>query len=485
MRFDWEPRPIPEGLVQIQRNQKRDAADQNLKDYTNQSTQYTSRSQWEEASQRKSQLVAQILQQGEQERVLQAKNNNNSLEQPHNLSVIDVLRKESAEKRALRTAEKELAALRREALLQQAAAIAAAKESQREALAQESRLTALKERDPEVQEYMRKIRAKELAEDWEKQQKEKLLTLHEKSRASEKESGGGGGLPSTSSSFVLQGGAINVGPSKEKLLEDLKLQLEEFKSRKAEEKSKNAEIEALVQRKWGQDKEAAIKEEQERIEKQLEFLENMEIERKWQIKQISERALAEAEAEKQLVAEIKLKQSQAVAESSNAKIQRQEETERELQERKDAENALRAKNVAEKQAERLRLAEEAQKYAQSVQEESQRRQQQAQEILKVNQALVEAERLKKQALIDENICMRSAADENAGQRSSEKGVAKQAQRAEAALFSSQLAAQIKAKEVKSAAQSALEKARQDHNKIIEEERRRLITEAIAAYKILK
>lgn len=481
MRFDWEPRPIPEGLVQIQRNQKRDAADQNLKEYTNQSTHYTCRSQWEEASQRKSQLVSQILKQGDQERVLQTKNTSNSSKQQHTLSVVDILRKESDEKRALRTAEKELAAQRREALLQQAAAIAATRESQREALAQESRLTALKERDPEVQEYIRKIRARELAEEWEQQQKEKLLTVQEGSLASEKESG----LASKSSSFVLQGGAVSVGQSKEKLLEDLKLQLEEFKSRKAEEKFKNAEIEALMHRKWEEDKEAAIKEEQERIEKQLEFLESVEIERQWQLKQASKRAMAEAEAEKQLLAEIKLKQSQAVAENSNAKIQRREETERELQERRDADDALRAKLVAEKQAERLHLAQEAQKYAESVQEENQRRQQQAQEILKVNQALVEAERLKNQALIEEDICMRSAADENAEHRSAEKAVAKQAQRAEAALFSSQLAAQIKAKEVKSASQSASEKARQDHNKIIEEERRLLITEAIAAYKILK
>ncbi|KAL4549674.1 hypothetical protein Ndes2526B_g04670 [Nannochloris sp. 'desiccata'] len=67
----------------------------------------------------------------------------------------------------------------------------------------------------------------------------------------------------------------------------------------------------------------------------------------------------------------------------------------------------------------------------------------------------------------------------------QKAASKQAQRAEAVRISTQLAAQIAAKKVRAATQSDLEKTHEDEQRAIEEERRRLVAEAIAAYKNLK
>jgi hypothetical protein len=149
MRFDWEPRPTPEGLLQIHRNQKREASDQSLRDYTSQSTSQKSRSQWEESSQRKAQLVAQTLEQHESS-VFQATtiSSSSSEAEPrprNNPPVHVVLQRDEEEKKARRAAEKEVAARRREVLIQQAEAIAAEREKLREAQAQENRLKLLKE----------------------------------------------------------------------------------------------------------------------------------------------------------------------------------------------------------------------------------------------------------------------------------------------------------------------------------------------------
>jgi hypothetical protein len=482
MTFDWEKRATAEGLLQIHRNQIREASDQILKEYTSQSSSNKCRAQWEEASKGKAQLVAYILQE-EQHRVSKDKN---ALPETstRSLSVADILRQELEEKQALRTAEKQLAARRREALLQQATAIATEGDTKREAQAQERRLTVIKKRDPELREYMRKLRDKELAEDWEQQHKEKLISIQNVTTADDPKS--------IRSCILLPGASLNPALSKEDkksaqkgVLDDLKLQLKESQGRKAEERSKNAAIEAALRQQWDQEEEAAVRKEQEKMEMQREFLESADFTRKEQIKYGLERAMEEAEGEKRLVTDIKLQQQQEMVHDSCAKMKLREDAGRELMRVRAQKEDLNTKIDAEKRAERLRLAQEAQNHAESIKEQTRRRQHQAQEIFNANQALIEAERAKKQVVTEENTSLRTIMDGNTVASHAQKATLKQAQRAEAVRISTQLAAQIAAKKVRAATQSDLEKAHEDEQRAIEEERKRLVDETIAAFKILE
>jgi len=473
MRFDWEKRATPEGLLQIHRNQKREASDQILKEYNSQSNNDKCRAQWEEASKGKAQLVAYTLQ--EQHRVSEDKNASPK-PPPRSLPVADFLRQEIEEKQAVRAAEKQIAARRREALLQQAAAIAVEQDNRRQAQAQEHRLTKLKERDPELREYMRKLRDKELAAEWEQHQKEKLISMQKVTTAPN--------LKNTSSCILLGGlkPAQDKKSTQEDVLNDLKLQLKESQRKKAEEISENAAMEAALRQQWDQEEAAAVQKEQEKREMQREFLESAELTRKEQIKRNLERSKAEAEADKRLVTDVKLQEHQETAEDSCAKIKLREDAEKELIRLRAKREDLNAKIEAEKRAERLRLAQEAQDHAESAKEQTRRVQHQAQEILKVNQGLMEAERAKKKVVTEENMTTRSLMDENAVESCAQKAASKQAQRAEAVRISTELAAQIAAKKVRAATQGDLEKAHEDEQRIIEEERRRLVAETIAAFK---
>jgi hypothetical protein len=478
MRFDWEPKPTPEGLLQIERNQRRAASDQILKEFTSQSSTDKSRSQWEESSQRKAQLVARILYEEQQQAESRANKDALSGPLPRNPPVAEILRQESEEKQAFRAAEKELAAQRREALLQQAAAIASTRESKREAQAQKNRLAALRERDPEVKEFVRKLREKELAREWEQQQKANRILPYEEVPTDDIKhtSLPGAQLGLTTHDKITKQEAVRA---------ELNLQLEESQRRKVLERSEILALEAALQREWKQQEEAALQEEQGKLDIQHDFFKSVEAARAWQLNQASERAMAEAEVEKRLLADTKLRQQQDTVKDSNAKIRLREERERQLEGLKASKQVNNARNKAEKQTERLRLAQEAQKHVELLKEQTRRRQQQAQEILKVNEALIEADRARKQALVEENTSIRNALDEITVEGSSHNAAAKQAQRGEAVEISTQLAAQIAAKEVRKAALNALEKAHKEEERMIEEERKRLVTEAIAAYKILR
>ncbi|KAG7666837.1 hypothetical protein NADE_003364 [Nannochloris sp. 'desiccata'] len=478
MRFDWEPRATAEGLLQIHRNQKRESSDQGLKEYTSQSRADKCRAQWEEASQGKAQLVASTLR---EEPWVEDKNASPG-PPTRSLPVADILKQDLEEKQALKAAEKQLAAVRREALLQQAATIAAERDSRREAQVQEHKLTVLKNRDPEVRECIRKLRDKELAAEWEQHQKEKLILIQKAKSAND---------PKSTSSCILPGGLTTVLSREDKKhtqkneLSDLKLQIKESQRRKAEERSENAAMEAALRQQWDREEAAAVREEQEKMEIQREFLKSAEITREWQTKQASKRAMAEAKAEKRLVTDIKLQQQQETAKHSSAKIKLREDAERELINLTAKSEDRNTRIEAEKRSERLRLAQEAQKHAESAKEQTLRRQQQAHAILKVNQALIEVERVKKQALTVEDMNIRRRMGEIALESGAQKAASKQAQRAEAVRISTQLAAQIAAKKVRAATQSDLEKTHEDEQRAIEEERRRLVAEAIAAYKNLK
>ena len=337
-RFDWEPRTKPQGLVDIERTQKREETDRKLREYTAESKLYKIRSQWEVNSLEKAKYVAQTLA-GAQES--QRPLDSSTSPQPRPL-VADELRKEAEERKTAKEAEKAAASRRRDALLQQAAASREAK--RREQLTEASR-KALLDESPEFREHMRAAQAKQQAAIWNKQVEDKREAALKLLKEEQLTSGGSNILTS-----IGERDTKYISDLKYRLQNDLDRQVEEAEQRKAEEDRKNTILLAQLQTQWQRENEIADQSEQETKLRQLEFNQMASKVAGWRKDEASRRAAAAAELEHAMMAASRQHAEHDVSLTAELRGKRKNEAEAQFDAWLEArERAVAADIVAEKE----------------------------------------------------------------------------------------------------------------------------------------
>lgn len=352
-RFDWEPRPQPRGLVEIQRTQKREESNQKLREFTAEAASQKLRSQWEVTSQNKAEYVAQTLASSSE---TSGPTKGTSSSQPRPL-VADELRREVEEKKAAREAEKAAAARRREVLLQQAAEMAATLEAKRNEKVNEATRKAVLNDSFEIQDYTRASQARQQAAVWNQQLEDK----RQAALRSRKEDH----MTSNTTSFLTTIGERDntyAHTMKSQLERDLDGQLEEAERRKAEEDSANAAVLAQLQAQWQRENETSAKLEQEKRKDQIIFNEMADKVAIWRKEESSRRAAAAAELERTMVAAAYQQGHQDKLLEAEQREKRRQEVEAELDEWLEAkERAAAAEAIVEKKLIEQQQAEQAQR----------------------------------------------------------------------------------------------------------------------------
>jgi hypothetical protein len=124
MRFDWEPRPVPEGLKQIERNQKHSENVAKLQSQLGERANWGSRARWEVTSQSKAAFVECHL----ENEATRSAATSQTVSRPRE-TVAEVLRAEEQHRKAEAASRKLGAALRREENIVAARVLAAQQQS--------------------------------------------------------------------------------------------------------------------------------------------------------------------------------------------------------------------------------------------------------------------------------------------------------------------------------------------------------------------
>ena len=271
MKFDWERRSTPEGLLQIARNQKRADQDRELNQFTAQHASLKFKSQWES------------------KQILVTSNTNtthapsDALPKAPRALVVDELRREEQEKRDARLAQKTGAFQRREALLQQA--LAGKLHSASDQFKTENP-HGIKDDYPELRDHVRAASSKKLVTEWDQQVKERNERL-----ATAK----CGTVPTAAGNFLSALGQNEVDRAsriRDMLLRDLEGQVNEAERRKMEEILERTKTQQQLQEQWRRTEAAATEIEIQQREKQRHFVEGMNKLKDWRREAAAQRAAA-------------------------------------------------------------------------------------------------------------------------------------------------------------------------------------------------